>query len=240
LVLSHAASRAVPCVQRRGAWLHVDGIWGAALAYSTDPTTRAFLQGLECADSVSLGPQKWLFTPRLCALTLFPKLLSSSEYDATLAAAMPYSAKAGGDDDEAAQLANRGQWGLQGSRRADCLPLWATLQVLGREGVGRYVDDSIALTQAFHDMTLARLGTTGGSGALHVVPTHTPQLNLLNLRVNGGEKDLALALQEKLHARGEAWVSVSPVGGEHVLRCVLANPELTLGHCEALLDSLDE
>ena len=30
---------------------------------------------------------------------------------------------------------------------------------------------------------------------------------------------MVLALQEKLHRRGEAWVSVAPVGGEHVLRC---------------------
>ena len=80
-----------------------------------------------------------------------------------------------------------------------------------------------------------------------------------------GERKLALALQEQLHRSGKAWVSVAPVGGEHVLRCsptqvlvvcshmfgvttetnlwrdrcVLANPELTLEHCEALLDSLD-
>ena len=80
-----------------------------------------------------------------------------------------------------------------------------------------------------------------------------------------GERELALALQEQLHRSGKAWVSVAPVEKEHVLRCsptqilvvcsdmfgvttetnlwrdrcVLANPELTLEHCEALLDSLD-
>lgn len=80
-----------------------------------------------------------------------------------------------------------------------------------------------------------------------------------------GERELALALQEQLHRSGQAWVSVAPLGREHVLRCspsqvvvvcphafgvttetnlwcdrcVLANPELTLKHCEALLDSLD-
>ena len=52
--------------QRHGAWFHVDAIWGGALAYSADPAARALLSGLEHADSVSLGPQKWLFTPRLC------------------------------------------------------------------------------------------------------------------------------------------------------------------------------
>ena len=71
--------------QRHGAWLHVDAIWGGALAYSADPTCRAYLRGLEHADSVAIGPQKWLFTPRLCALTLFPKLLDPEEFDAILA-----------------------------------------------------------------------------------------------------------------------------------------------------------
>ena len=78
--------------RRTGAWLHVDAIWGGALAYSGDASSRALLAGLEHADSVSLGPQKWLFTPRLCALTLFPKL-SSRDFDETLAAVLPYSAQ---------------------------------------------------------------------------------------------------------------------------------------------------
>eukprot|EP00747_Dinoflagellata_sp_TGD_P002465 gnl/TRDRNA2_/TRDRNA2_104398_c0_seq1.p1 gnl/TRDRNA2_/TRDRNA2_104398_c0~~gnl/TRDRNA2_/TRDRNA2_104398_c0_seq1.p1 ORF type:complete len:344 (+),score=43.52 gnl/TRDRNA2_/TRDRNA2_104398_c0_seq1:71-1033(+) len=219
--------------QRRGAWFHVDAIWGAALAYSADETARAFLSGLEHADSVALGPQKWMFTPRLCALTLFPKLLSPPEFDARLAAVMPYSAKREGESDVATH--NRGTWGLQGSRRADCLPLWATLQVLGRAGVRRYVDDSLALTREFHILALSQVHA---SAALRVAPTHTPQLNLLTLRANYGEKDLALELQSRLHARGEGWVSVSAVGGEHLLRCVLTNPELKLKHCAAMLESL--
>ena len=176
--------------QRRGAWLHVDAIWGAALAYSTVPATRQFLDGLKNADSVSLGPQKWLFAPRLCALTLFPNMMSAPEFDAALAAVMPYSAQRDDDDvcDASVSTANRGTWGLQGSRRADCLALFATLQVLGREEIGRYVDDSIALTNEFHATVLARVGVEPGhdSERLRVVPTHTPQLNLLNLRVNGG------------------------------------------------------
>ena len=49
---------------------------------------------------------------------------------------------------------------------------------------------------------------------------------------------LALAVQRKLMERGEGWVSVSPVNGEHLLRCVFANPELTLSHCTATLESI--
>ena len=41
---------------------------GGALAYSRSAEHRALLRGIEHADSLALGPQKWLFTPRLCAL----------------------------------------------------------------------------------------------------------------------------------------------------------------------------
>ena len=127
------------------------------------------------------------------ALTLFPKLLSAQEFDSTLAAVMPYSAKT----DDAAAAQNRGVWGLQGSRRADCLPLWTTLQVLGRDGIqryllrgiclgprsapdfgskfcinshrSRYVDDSNLLTQQLHASAMSRLGSSS-SETLRIEP----------------------------------------------------------------------
>ena len=223
--------------QQHGAWLHVDAIWGGALMYSTNSEMRAHLEGLDSADSISLGPQKWLFAPRLCALAIFPKLLSVGEFDSTLAAAMPYSARSDDDgNDRGRGLPNR-SWGLQGSRRADCLPLWATLQVLGRDGVGKYVDRSTSLTREVHELTL-KMSQQPFNGKVKLAPTHWPQLNLLNIRANKGEKNLALQLQKKLADKGEAWVSVAPVGDEFHLRCVLANPSLTPKHCKEMLLSL--
>jgi truncated hemoglobin YjbI len=46
-------------------------------------------------------------------------------------------------------------------------------------------------------------------------------------------------VQEQLHSRGEGWLSVSVVDGEPLLRCVLANPELTAEHCDELLAQLE-
>jgi len=46
--------------------------------------------------------------------------------------------------------AHRGQWGLQGSRRADALTLWTLLQVVGTRALGEQIDSAMALTEAFH------------------------------------------------------------------------------------------
>ena len=73
--------------------------------------------------------------------------------------------------------------------------------VSGREGVRRYVDDSLALTRSVHASALRRLEEGSGTaavGGLRLEPTHVPQLNLLTLRAGDGGKETALALQQKL------------------------------------------
>ncbi len=203
--------------RRYGAWYHVDAVYGGALAYSK--ANRRFLDGLETADSVALGPQKWLYVPRLCALTLFPNM---KDFDQRLGVEMPYSA--GGRD-------HRGKWGLQGSRRADAVTLWAVLQVLGRDSLADIIDDSIDLARRFHDM----LGAHDRAAALHV-----PDLNLQVFRFGRPDPEggRMLSLQDRLTAAGKAWLSVSHWQGEYVLRAVLLNRGTGTRHLSDLLTAL--
>ncbi|MDT4969655.1 MAG: aromatic-L-amino-acid/L-tryptophan decarboxylase, partial [Acidobacteriota bacterium] len=68
-----------------GLWLHVDGAYGALAAL--DESKRSHFKGIERADSVSLDPHKWLYTPVDCGCLLLrdPALarsvFSSSEAD---------------------------------------------------------------------------------------------------------------------------------------------------------------
>ncbi|HVF67916.1 MAG TPA: pyridoxal-dependent decarboxylase, partial [Pyrinomonadaceae bacterium] len=50
-------------------WFHVDGAYGA-LAASAE-SKRALFEGIEEADSVSLDPHKWLYTPLDCGCLLY-------------------------------------------------------------------------------------------------------------------------------------------------------------------------
>jgi len=200
------------------AWLHVDAVYGGALAYSTQ--YRHLLAGIETADSVAIGPQKWLYVPRLCALTLF---YDSEYFESALGAPLAYSK---------GQRVHRGTWGLQGSRRADAITLWVLLQVLGRRGLARLIDRSIELTKTFHTMLQAHALAT---------PLHVPTLNLQAFRwgeVDASGERLA-RVQDRLESMGKAWVSVAYWRNEYVLRTVLLNPRTRREHLAALLDQLE-
>lgn len=53
--------------RRHGAWLHVDGAYGALAAI----VARNRFNGLELADSISLDPHKWLYQPLDCGCLLY-------------------------------------------------------------------------------------------------------------------------------------------------------------------------
>jgi hypothetical protein len=59
------------------------------------------------------------------------------------------------------------------------------------DGVGRYVDDSMALAAAMHARACERAAAPGGGAAVRVVPTHVPQTNLLTFRLErrGGPRE---------------------------------------------------
>lgn len=206
--------------QQHGAWLHIDGIYGGALAYSRH--NRHHLTGIAKAQSIVLGPQKWLYVPRLSALALFPGAGKDGDFDQRLAVPMPYSA--GGES-------HRGTWGLQGSRRADALTLWVLLKMLGRREIGRLVDEGIELTRRFHALLETSPVTT---------PLHLPDLNLQAFRLGAADKsgERLLEVQKQLTKNGRGWLSVAPWKGEYLLRSVLLNPETTDAHLEGVIDDL--
>jgi len=197
-----------------GAWHHVDAIYGAALAFST--SHKHFLRGIHRVDSIVLGPQKWMYVPRVSAIVL---IRGKRLFDERLGFGVPYSVS---------EEAHRGYWGVQGSRPADALVLWALLQTIGTEAVGKLVDQTIELTRTFHDILL---------GSELVAPAHTPDLNLQVIRVL---RDVdPLDLQRRLTEAGTTWLSVSRWRGETFLRAVLLSPSLTTAHLHKFKTSLE-
>jgi len=52
---------------RHGAWLHIDGAYGALAAIAA----QQIFDGIELADSISLDPHKWLYQPLDCGCLLY-------------------------------------------------------------------------------------------------------------------------------------------------------------------------
>jgi glutamate/tyrosine decarboxylase-like PLP-dependent enzyme len=192
------------CCARHGAWLHVDAVFGGALMYSE--AHGHLLRGIEQADSVALGPQKWMYVPRLCAVVL---MRDRATFEQRLAYPMPYSVTG---------EVHRGQWGIQSSRRTDPVPLWVMLQVYGTRQFGRWVDHAIDLGKRYHALL---------SESSVFRPTHVPDLNVLCFRLGAdASDDRYVRLHKALTRSGRAWVSLARWKDALLFRSVLLNRSL--------------
>ncbi|MFB9141174.1 pyridoxal phosphate-dependent decarboxylase family protein [Maritalea porphyrae] len=185
-----------------GAWHHVDAIYGGALMFSK--THDHFLAGLSSADSIVIGPQKWMYVPRVSAAVL---VSGRKRFDENLGVVMPYSISG---------EVHRGVWGVQGSRPADAMVLWALLHAIGTKAVGEQIDRSIKLTRSFYEIL---------SNSSILSPTHVPGLNLQVIRPNTTKRD-TIEIQQRLKDDGSLWASVSQWRDEKLLRTVLLSPKL--------------
>ncbi len=201
-------------VKDAGAWLHVDAIYGAALMFSE--SYNHLLHGLDTADSIVMGPQKWMYVPRLCAIVY---LKNQTIMDECLCIDLPYSATG---------QPHRGRWGLQGSRRADAVTLWLFLQVIGTSTLGQWVDQSIERTHELHNLLIDNAGLT---------PTHEPDLNLQCFRFTRQLSDnQMMKAHNELTQAGGPWVSLSRWRDELLFRAVLLSPKIETSHLDNLID----
>jgi glutamate/tyrosine decarboxylase-like PLP-dependent enzyme len=125
-----------PLAERHGAWLHVDGAFGLFAALS--PQTRGLLAGIERVHSVSVDGHKWLNVP----------------YDTGFAFVSDPEIHSGSFASSAAYLGTEtgarpvfGNLGLEMSRRARALAVWATLRAYGRNGHREMVERHLALAR---------------------------------------------------------------------------------------------
>jgi len=200
------------------AWLHVDLIYAAGVLFSR--THNSILDGLDGADSIVLGPQKWMYVPRVSAVVL---IRGTERFDAALGVDLPYSLS--GEQ-------HRGRWGIQGSRPADAVVLWTMLQVIGTDTIGRWVDQSIDITRQFHAALLE-------TDLLR--PTHQPDLNLQTFRI--GEPDIGGERLAEVHRRlteqGRSWFSLSRWKDESLLRAVFLSPEVAEQHISSFIADIE-
>jgi glutamate/tyrosine decarboxylase-like PLP-dependent enzyme len=208
-----------------GLWFHVDAAYGGAIAFS--PTHRHRLQGIEKADSVTFNPQKWLYVAKTCASVLIRNMeLLNSHFRI----AAPYM-------NEADDWMNLGEISVQGTRHADALKLWLSLQHLGKRGYAALIDASYRLTE--HFVTEIRQRP-------YLRLASEPDMNVICFR--GCPAELSTAhwdtwnadLQKRLLAQEHHFLSLPRLDQARWLKAVLLNPFTTQSQITTLFRAIDQ
>ena len=206
-------------------WFHVDAAYGGALVFSEQYRDR--LQGIAQADSVTFNPQKWLYVTKTCASVLFHNMDHLRRH---FQVAAPYM---NNEDD----WINLGEISVQGTRHADILKLWLSLQHLGKQGYRELITANYALTEHFVSAVKSRSFLTLAS---------SPQMNLVCFR--GCPDWLAPAqwdtwnqtLQTHLLKQASAFLSVPHYRGQYWLKVVLLNPYTTPADIDRMFKAIDQ
>lgn len=123
----------IPTARAAGAWVHVDGAFGLWARGSS--SRRHLTLGIEAADSWTTDGHKWLNTPYDGAVAI------CRDRDALAAAMNSDAVYATSSADSQKNL------GIEFSRRARGIPIWAAMRSLGRDGIAELVDRHCALAR---------------------------------------------------------------------------------------------
>ncbi|HEY5810470.1 MAG TPA: pyridoxal-dependent decarboxylase, partial [Povalibacter sp.] len=197
-----------------GAWVHVDGAFG--LWARASGQKRHLTEGVEGADSWTTDGHKWLNTP----------------YDGAMAICRDADALARAMNSDAlyatASATSQKNLGLEFSRRARGIPIWAALRTLGREGVSRLVSEHCDLAQR-----LAKGLEASGFTLLNRVV-----LNQVLVRLESDEA--TLALQERAGATGRIWFGTTQWQGRKACRLSVSSWRTTERNIDAAIELLGE
>ncbi len=123
--------------KREDLWFHVDAAYGGgALAARS---VRPLFKGIEEADSVTIDPHKWLFSPYDCGAVIY------KDPEIAKAAHSQEGSYLDIFSDEGAQGFNPSDYQIQLTRRVRGLPLWFSLAMHGTDRYEQAIERGIEL-----------------------------------------------------------------------------------------------
>ncbi len=220
---------------RHNVWLHVDAAYAGSAAVV--PELRHVIAGSELADSFTLNPHKWLFTPFDLSV-LYCRRMDVLHRAFSL---VPEYLRA--PDAERETVRNHSEYGIQLGRRFRALKLWFILRYFGQEGLAARIREHCRLAQLF----AAWVDAASDWERLAPVP-----LSLICFRACpniANESDTARttrldALNEQLmhdlNASGAAFLSHTKLHDQFTLRLSIGNINTTETHVRRVWQLLNE
>ncbi len=211
--------------RKENLWFHVDAAYGGgALAARS---VRPLFNGIEKADSVTIDPHKWLFSPYDCGAIIYknPELAKAAH------------AQEGSYldifSDEGAQGFNPSDYQIQLTRRVRGLPLWFSLAMHGTERYEQAIERGIELAQNAGKMIRQ---------SKHTQLVREPSLSCVLFRRLGWSPEDYRNWTYKNHKSGFALVAPTKVRNENdfetVARFCFINPDTTEKDIHDILETM--
>jgi glutamate/tyrosine decarboxylase-like PLP-dependent enzyme len=194
-----------------GAWLHVDGAYGALAAIAAPEK----FDGLALADSLSLDPHKWLYQPLDCGCLLYRDLAMARK---TFTYTGDYAKQLSTDPVEGFAFFEES---IELSRRFRALKLWLSLRYHGleafRAAIRHDLEHAQRLAAAVRESPALELVALGELSA--VCFRH-------RLREDTSEEERSrfnTALLKRIVVRGRVYLSNAVLQGKFCLRACIVN-----------------
>ncbi len=213
--------------REEGLWYHVDAAYGGG-ALAAD-SVRHLFDGIEKADSITIDPHKWLFSPYDCGAVLYrdPSLaLEAHKQEGSYLDIFK---------DEGASGFNPADYQIQLTRRLRGMPLWFSLATHGTDKYKWAVERGISLANIAGELIEQR------SDLSLVRP---PSLSCVLFRREGWDPQRYRDWTYRNHREGIALVTPTQwkteKGYETVLRFCFINPDTTVEDIKLILDTLKD
>ena len=210
--------------ERYGLWLHVDGAYGAAAAFSDK--YRPLLSGIERADSITVDPHKWLSMPFAAGiiLTRHPAML-----ERTFSVASPYMPKA-----ERTGMIDNFKVSAQWSRRMNSLKLWLTLRVHGRQAYEEMIERQMQLASSMRTVVRELRSTLSWPRRRRCPSSTSACAESTTHEAEAAHRTFI----DEFNRDGRYWISRTQVRGKSVLRMMIISYLSTAEHLAGLQEAL--
>ena len=211
--------------EKENLWFHVDAAYGGGALLAD--SVRHLFKGIEKANSITIDPHKWLFSPYYCGAVLYKN---------------PEIAKAAHSQegsyleifkDEGAHGFNPSDYQIQLTRRLRGLPLWFSLAMHGVDKYKWAVERGITLANKAGELITTNT---------HVELVREPSLSCVIFRRIGWTPDDYRNWTYENHRKGFALVTPTKwkkgTDFETVARFCFINPDTTDDDIVAILDTM--
>jgi glutamate/tyrosine decarboxylase-like PLP-dependent enzyme len=195
--------------QANDMWMHVDGAYGAPAALTAKG--RAYLAGMELADSLVLDPHKWLFQPYDCGCVL---VRHAGALERAFSMNPEYLKDVMGREGEV-DLFNRS---LELTRKARALKIWMMFKTYGATRIVAAIDRGIELAEIAQSLIVKDASWELVTAA---------RIGILTFAKRGAKPGDHAAMVNAITTSGYATLTSTTIGGRSVLRLCTINPNTT-------------